>query len=424
LIRFAGPVSTAPTGNGIPTIPTIPVPTLPTTVSPNFSPTPVVPTTAAPTGIALPTTSSPAGTSGPATSVVLSAFSLFYQIEQTRIPSLQDYEELGLLTNEYLDTYYERVFDENDEVVFQEATTVIVGTEFRLGLPVQVNYNSSILFDTAASTFIPSQSDLDAILQSAFSGSNNATYLAVIQTGLQVTNIFSTTAAVGLEQTDSTANSTNTTATAPPVANGTESASSTSLVSTRSTRAGIAGGATIGAVAFLIIGALAIQYRQKRKLEEPYDTEENLISSSSRLYITKIDEDFPTTSDGSRPIHTNELDHAKAELNNRSLFPTCRHDSESLRSVWQSDLLDDHDEQELESSPQMVMIDSTGPMHVTSMHAISSPWVSPQSEERRVEINETDERTVDSSSVSSSDNIGDEINTMSTSIRMSHQRDS
>lgn len=343
--------------------------------------------------------------------MILSSYALFYQISQTRIPSLQDYEELGLLTNQYVDTYYDRVFEGSTEVAFSDSTTVIVGTEFRLGQPVQVNYNTSIVFDSTASTFIPSQADLDAILLSAFTGASNATYLAVIQTGLQVTNIFSTSTAVNLEQYPVANNATNAPGTTAAITAAPTTSpfpdSSTTFRSNVSTRAGIAGGATIGAVAFLIIGALAIQYRHRKILEESsLDDGENLMPSSSRPYITKIDEDY-TVSCESRTVYTTDNDDSKSDVHGRSLLWDRRHDTESLQSAWRSTLLDDDEDQEVESTPLDSSRNNTSPIQTTS-----SPWVMPRVDDGPSQLDEADEMTVDSSSVCSEVNVQDICETL------------
>jgi hypothetical protein len=125
---------------------------------------------------------------------ILTPYFLSYDIEQTRIPSLEDFSQLQFFTNEYLNTYFGVVYGSTN-VTFIDSTTEITGSEFRLGQPVRVDYNTSLIF-LDGSDFIPEISELDAVLASAFEGENAGIYASAISDGLPTTNIFSTTTSV------------------------------------------------------------------------------------------------------------------------------------------------------------------------------------------------------------------------------------
>jgi hypothetical protein len=124
----------------------------------------------------------------------LTPYFLSYEIEQTRIPSLEDFSQLQFFTQEYLNTYFGVVYGSTN-VSFIDSTTEITGSEFRLGQPVRVDYNTSLSF-LEGSEFIPEISELDAVLASAFEGDNAGIYASAISDGLPTTNIFSTTTSV------------------------------------------------------------------------------------------------------------------------------------------------------------------------------------------------------------------------------------
>jgi hypothetical protein len=249
-----------------------------------------------------------------------------------------------------------------------------------------VNYNTTVSFASTASTFIPTLDDLNAIIQSAFTGSNNATYLAVIQTSLDTTNIFSTTTSFAFE--------------IPTVAirdADMEDYSSTSSLNTKKT--GIAFGATAGSILFLITGFLAMKYRQTRKLRKglTFDVDRML---SKKSYITRIDEDYTTVGGESRTVGTSECGDTRSERAYSRMNPISRYDSESLQAPWKSIILDEIDDQEINTSSSYIENKSNNDQ--ISMLRTSISWVSPKSEsdnkyDSSLEGNEADDRTADSS---------------------------
>jgi hypothetical protein len=131
------------------------------------------------------------------TTVILSPYFLFYQIEQTRIPLLEDYAELSAFTANYLNSYFFSIFS-GTETIFVNSTTNITGSEFRLGEPVRVDFNTTIVF-AFPSTMIPDKDELDARLAGVFEGTNGEAYAAQVASGVAPSNIFSTTTAVSFQ---------------------------------------------------------------------------------------------------------------------------------------------------------------------------------------------------------------------------------
>jgi hypothetical protein len=132
--------------------------------------------------------------------VSVTPYSIFYTIEQTRIPTLDDYSELGMFTSNYLNVYFQVIFAEDPTAGFVSSTTEVTGSDFRLGQPTRVDFATTLSFAAAAES-IPSVADLDTLLRSAFEGDNAATYTTAVTAGLEETNIFSTTTLITFEAT-------------------------------------------------------------------------------------------------------------------------------------------------------------------------------------------------------------------------------
>jgi hypothetical protein len=125
---------------------------------------------------------------------LLSPYLVFYQIEQTRIPSISEYAQLATFTANYLNDYFTSIFA-GTATVFLTSITNVTGSEFRLGQPVRVDYNTTIIFGFQ-SQMIPDGGALDALLASAFEGTNGEAYAAALLNGVGPSNIFSTTSTV------------------------------------------------------------------------------------------------------------------------------------------------------------------------------------------------------------------------------------
>jgi hypothetical protein len=376
----------------------VPISAIPTKLLP---PAPVIPTMPVPT-LPSASTSPPTNNGTTPSSVRLAAYALLYEIDQTRIPSLQDYNELALVTKDYIKTYYNSVFANSAEVKYTTADTSIAGTVFRLGQPVNVDYNTTINFDVGASTFIPTTSDLDAILLSAFTGPNNATYLAIIQTALQNTNIFSTTRAVGiLQQTSSAPPSSNSTTTntgsptspttlspatvpvsfAPTIAPNTTATTRSAVSSNATTISAI----TVGASIFLLLGVLAARHRQTKKGKD-VDKGKTASSTRDRPYIKIIDDSnsIPSIVEN-RTLSTSC---SRSEMTTRSFVPNAQCDEQSFQAIWESAILDnddddeDHDKEDVvnegdvDESEAETVVHKTGSSKPNEVSSLTSTWVS------------------------------------------------
>jgi hypothetical protein len=137
----------------------------------------------------------------------LTPYVLLYQIEQTRIPSVSEYAELSAFTSNYLNNYFTSIFA-GMTILFLNSTTNITGSEFRLGQPVRVDYNTSMTFGYQ-SQMIPNVTELDARLASAFQGTNGEAYAAAVAAGVDPSNIFSTTSTISFEEISENASGTN-----------------------------------------------------------------------------------------------------------------------------------------------------------------------------------------------------------------------
>ena len=129
---------------------------------------------------------------------LLSPYIIFYQIEQTRIPSISEYAELSTFTAVYLNEYFTSVFT-GTTTVFLSSITNITGSEFRLGQPVRVDYNTTLVFGFQ-SQMIPNMTELDARLASAFEGVNGEAFGAAVAAGVDPSNIFSTTSTISFQE--------------------------------------------------------------------------------------------------------------------------------------------------------------------------------------------------------------------------------
>jgi hypothetical protein len=202
------------------------------------------------------------------TYVTLSAYSVLYTIEQIRIPSRSDYAGLTDLTSAYLDSFFVDSFANVGEVAYVSSTTENTGSEFRLGQPVRVDYNTTILF-SAESTLIPSVSELDSIVEMGFTGDQAGTYLAELA-GLPTSNIFSTTTEIGF-----------TTSASSVVASGRTTTTGGGSVPL-SSNAGIAAAAGAGALVLLAGGYFLFGRRREK---EPDNAKEKIFDNDGQITV-------------------------------------------------------------------------------------------------------------------------------------------
>jgi hypothetical protein len=127
--------------------------------------------------------------------VELTPYSIGYQIQQTRIPTLNDYSALETFNDHYLNMYLKAAFSKIPEITFASSATNTTGSEFRLGVPVLVNYSTTITF-SPLSTVVPGATTLNVLLMSAYEGSNSAMYISALKAAVGPANIFSTTSSI------------------------------------------------------------------------------------------------------------------------------------------------------------------------------------------------------------------------------------
>jgi hypothetical protein len=96
-------------------------------------------------------------------------------------------EDVVVLTRGYLDSTFRAAY-EDDLVRMETATT---GDKLFLNAPYQINYTSAAIFDGGVSSTMPTPDELNAVLQSAFTGDSALSYIALLQE-LGPDNIFCT----------------------------------------------------------------------------------------------------------------------------------------------------------------------------------------------------------------------------------------
>jgi hypothetical protein len=128
---------------------------------------------------------------------ILSPYQLVYTLSESRVPFRSELLEVVEVTRIYLDGYFKDEFQEEGDL--QELLTIFLNTAFDFGEPIPIVYESSAVFDPESSTPVPTIEDLDAVLISAFEGSNVEGYLGMLQ-ALPTQNLFSTTVDVELTE--------------------------------------------------------------------------------------------------------------------------------------------------------------------------------------------------------------------------------
>jgi hypothetical protein len=128
--------------------------------------------------------------------LTLDPFTLFYTIDQFRLPLPSEFTAVAGLTEDHLDAFFVAGFASSDLVIFLSSTTALLSTDFNFGEPVGITYNTTLTFTQAS--FVPRIEEVEALLVQAFAGANLAIYLDALD-GLPISNLFSTTSAVTLE---------------------------------------------------------------------------------------------------------------------------------------------------------------------------------------------------------------------------------
>jgi hypothetical protein len=169
--------------------------------------------------------------------ILMSPYTLRYSIDRTRIPLNNEVDEVGALTNEYLNALFLERY--NDMMIFSTSTN---GSQFSLTSPFEINYISTATFPFGTQS-IPTFDELEQTLLGAFTAPQDEAYLDLLQ-ALPDTNIFSTTANVTGDITAVRVSP-----------------------ATRTARSKVTVGAATGAIAFILMigGVLCLQQRRSTK---------------------------------------------------------------------------------------------------------------------------------------------------------------
>lgn len=122
-------------------------------------------------------------------------FTLFYTIEQFRLPLPSEFAAVAALTEAHVTPFYESGFDDDELVTYFNSATILESTDFNFGEPVGITYISTLVF--TQDSFIPREEEVEALIEQAFSGANLQEYFDDI-TGLPPSNLFSTTTEITL----------------------------------------------------------------------------------------------------------------------------------------------------------------------------------------------------------------------------------
>lgn len=181
-------------------------------------------------------------------------YSLFYTIEQFRLPNQAEFEAVADLTRDHVTPFFIADAGGNPQYTLVEATTVIDDTSFDLGEPVEIKYTSTLKY--TIDSFVPSEARINGIVTTAFTGTNGVNYRRDVQ-ALPSSNIFSTVTVITVDTS---------------VSPSTRSTSSESSTTSR-----VLLGAGIGAgLAALFIGAMVLSSRRQAEEED----EQKVVSGS------------------------------------------------------------------------------------------------------------------------------------------------
>jgi hypothetical protein len=171
-------------------------------------------------------------------------YSLFYTINQFRLPNANEFEAVAELTRDHVTPFFVADAAGNPQYTLVASTTVIDDTRFELNEPVEIKYTSTLVY--TINSFVPSEARINGIVATAFTGTNGNTYLNAVK-GLPSSNIFSTVTAITVD---------------------TSVSPSTRTASGSSTTSRILLGAGIGAgLAALVIGAMVLSGRRQKEDE-------------------------------------------------------------------------------------------------------------------------------------------------------------
>lgn len=110
---------------------------------------------------------------------------------EDRVPFRSEFLEVVDLTRTYLDGFFKDTYGEIEGIDFEELLTTFLGSSFDVGRPVSIDYESSTVVRSSSLT-IPTVTELDKTLSSAFGGENLNGFIGMLQS-LPPQNLFSTT---------------------------------------------------------------------------------------------------------------------------------------------------------------------------------------------------------------------------------------
>jgi hypothetical protein len=125
--------------------------------------------------------------------VDLLSYQLLYTIDQFRLPLPSEFETVGDLTKAFINNYFGTIYP----TTLLSAETVLVDGNFNFGAPVDMLYNTTLMFSPGSE--FPPEDQLNTELEAAFTGDSMASYLAIIQE-LPPSNIFETTSLVEFQR--------------------------------------------------------------------------------------------------------------------------------------------------------------------------------------------------------------------------------
>ena len=134
--------------------------------------------------------------------IALTNFELAYTVADTRMPDMNQYDELEAATQPFLDNYMMDRFSSQNEAVLLYFRPERVSGRWMIDSPIMVEWKASAFFDPSSTT-TPSVETLDLVLSEAFEEEDSLdAYLKVLKR-LPANNVFSTTTSLGSEPADS-----------------------------------------------------------------------------------------------------------------------------------------------------------------------------------------------------------------------------
>ena len=115
---------------------------------------------------------------------------MFYTVDQSRFILPNEYIEMANVTTVYLQEYFTEEFENDTDVNFRSVLSLFVDDEFSFGDPVAVEFNTTLEFGPGR---IPTDSELNLLIEEAYTGDNEAAYRQFLFDNLFSTNAFKET---------------------------------------------------------------------------------------------------------------------------------------------------------------------------------------------------------------------------------------